>query len=221
MHYIHLSTTKLQVAALLIVMGIVAAPTASASHIDWDARRAEREAARLERVAEREARRLEREAERAQEDEPQCTCSAKVSFVKPELNFGLQGLAFTPRVNVDIRLKGDTDGPKHTVGLKYSGSTANESDDVAAPAGISFSGEKTLISNAQCEGRWKMEGIELERLTLPGLTRTLLTKGQKVVGSVTAKAEVLGCGEMEETRAFSFTLRDGGKLSTGIWRTVR
>lgn len=200
--------------AVIMLAGVLAAPATLASHIDWDARRAERE-------AERETRRAEREAERARKEEPQCVCSADVSYVRPELKFSTSGLVFTPRINVDIRLRGDTNGPKHTVGVRYSGQTDYASDHVSVPEGVSFSGEKTLVSNASCEGRWSFDGMELARLPLPGLTRSVVGEGQRLTGTARVTAAVTGCTEASEDRQFSFTLRDLGRLSVGSWRSPR
>jgi hypothetical protein len=188
--------------------------SAFASHIDWDARRAERE-------AEREAQRLEREAERAAENQPKCTCSASLSYAKPSLSFGSSGLVLIPRANVDVRLRGDLDGPKHTIGLHYEGNTAYESDDVAVPGGISFSGDKTLLNNAGCEGRWSFDGVELDRITLPGIVRTLLGAKQELDGNVHLKTAIAGCGFEEENRQFPFTLKEFGNFRVGGWRSVR
>lgn len=190
-------------AGAIILAGILAAPATLASHIDWDARRAERE------------------AERARRDEPQCVCSARVSYVRPELSFSASGLVFAPRVNVDIRLRGDTNGPKHTVGVQYSGQTNYASDHVSVPEGVSFSGEKTLISSASCEGRWSFNGVELARITLPGLDRTVVGKKQKLTGTARMAAAVTGCGEEAQDQQFSFSLRDLGRLSVGSWRSPR
>ncbi len=204
--------------SLLVIfgLGLVVAemPTAFASHIDWDARRAEREAAR-------EERRIEREEERTARSEPQCTCSARLSPAKPSLQFGSSGLTFIPRVDVAISLRGDSEGPTHSIGVRYAGSTAYQSSDVTVPDGVSFSGEKMLLANASCEGRWNLEGVELTRVTLPGITSSLVGDDEQLNGTVRLHTEVLGCSVEEENRQFSFRLGEFGNLKVGGWRSVR
>ena len=192
----------------------VVIPSAFASHIDWDARRAER-------AAEREARRIERAAERAAADEPECVCSARLSPAKPSLSFSNGVLTFTPRVNVDIRLRGDNDGEQHTVSVAYEGNSAYSSDDVNEPAGVNFSGQRTVLENASCEGHWNFGGIELARIPLTGITGALVGLDQELAGAVTMKTAVSGCGFAEENSQFQFRLQELGNIRVGSWRSVR
>jgi hypothetical protein len=152
--------------------------------------------------------------------EPVCTCHASLSFARPSLSFGSDGLQFIPRVNVSIRLRGDQDGPRHTVGVNYEGSTSYTSDDVAVPGGISFSGQKTLLSDASCNGRWNFKGMELTRETLSGLTNSLVGDNQELKGTAHLKTSIAGCGFEEDHRQLMFTVKEFGNLRIGGWRLV-
>lgn len=194
---------------------------AHASHIDWDARRAEREAARVEREAEREARRLEREAEDETEEVATCSCSAGLSFDRPQLQFSGGTLSFIPRVNVDLRSHGESSAPAFTVNLNYTGSSSYTSDDITPPAGVAFSGNKTVVSNALCGSTYSFGGLALSPVSLTGLSRGLVEEDQKLAGTIRLQADLAGCSEETEQRQFGFTLRQFGNLVVNGWRSLR
>lgn len=63
--------------------------------------------------------------------------------------------------------------------------------------------------------------MELARVALPGLERTVVGKRQKLMGTVRMDAAVTGCSGQVQDRQFLFTLRDLGRLSIGSWRSPR
>lgn len=188
-------------------------------------RRAEREAAREARRAEREAARAaraaEREAEKLAEENAPCGCSAALSLARPELQFRDNQLVFVPRVDIDVKTKGEPGGPDWAVSVVYEGETGYESEDIAVPAGVSFSGEQAVTNGVCGDNRYRFNGVALPAVTLSGLTRTLLQPDQELAGRVEMKASVQGCGFEEEHKAFQFSLEEFGQLLTRSWRAIR
>jgi hypothetical protein len=185
-----------------------------------EARRAELEARRAEREAEREARKAEREAEKEAE-ETGCSCSASLSYSRPEVQWHSNVLTFIPRVDVTLRTRGETGGPDWSAQLAYNGSVSFTSADVAAPGDVSFSGSQQ-IAKGQCgDNRYKFSGLALPPVSFSGLTRSLFGTDDELDGIVRLTARVEGCGFDEERRMFSFTASDFGNLRVHGWRTLR
>lgn len=219
-------------AGLVLAVAVLAAP-ASASHIDWEARRAareaEREAAALVREQERAARALERETARAERrsgdtetdaTEPGCTCSARLSFDRPSLQFIGGVLTFIPRVDISISSRGEATDPDWTAVVAHEGSSDYTSADVTVPAGVSFGPADETLSGP-CGSSYSLGGHTLGNVPLPGLIRSLLGTDQELDGTVTMRATISGCGFDEEYKQFPFTLTEFGNVSTRSWRTVR
>lgn len=203
---------------------IFAASGAAASHIDFEQRRAEREAAReqraAEREAEREARRIAREEEKEQED-TSCTCSAKLAFSKPSLQFKNGVLSFIPRVDVTIRSRGEASAPDWSATLEHSGSSSYSSEDVTVPGGTSFSGSEQIVGGS-CGSNFTFRGHALPEVSLNGLSQSLVGIDQELKGSIDMSATLKGCGDDESAhRMFGFKVLEFGNIKTGSWRTIR
>jgi len=154
-------------------------------------------------------------------DPTRCTCSSSLSFDRPSLRWSSEGLIFTPRVNFSVRARGGDQAPPLSISVNYEGGSAYASEDVSPPNGVSFSGEKQLLSNFPCNGSYRAKGVELSDVTLSGLLRSLLGEDQELEGNVQMKASIAGCGFEEENRQFSFRLREFGNLRVGSWHSVR
>lgn len=203
------NVTKALAMAGVLAFAIAAVPGASASHIDFEQRRAERE-------AEREARRLARE-----NDEPTCTCSARLSYGRPSLQFSGGTLNFIPRVDVAIRSRGDHDAPAWSAQLDFDGSSSYTSDDVSVPDGSSFSGTQQVAAGS-CGHSFTFQGLSLPAVSLAGITRSLVGEDQELKGAVHLHSALSGCGQTKElNKSYSFRLRELGNLRLGSWRSVR
>lgn len=154
-------------------------------------------------------------------DPTRCTCSASLSFDRSSFLWSSEGLVFIPRVNFSIRARGGSEAPPLNVAVNYEGGTSYSSEDVSVPDGASFGGQKQVISGFPCNGTYRSSGVELTRVTLSGLLRSLLGEGQELNGLVGMKANIQGCGFDEENRQASFRLREFGNLRIGGWRSVR
>lgn len=135
-------------------------------------------------------------------DPTRCTCSASLSFDRPSLQWTGEGLLFIPRVNYSLRARGGSEAPSLNVSVNYEGDAA----------GAGFSGQKPVVSGWPCNGSYRSSGVELTRMSVPsGLEE----------GTVQMKAAIEGCGFDEETRQFSFKVREFGNLRIVGWRSVR
>ncbi len=157
-------------------------------------------------------------------DPTRCTCSAGLSYDRPSLQWGSEGLVFVPRINYSIRARGGNEAPPLNVSVNYEGGSSYESEDVAVPAETSFSGQKQLLTNATCRGsqRYSFSGFALEPVTLAGLVQSLIGEDQQLKGTIQMRASIEGCGFEEENRQFSFRVRDQfGELRWLGWRSAR
>lgn len=154
-------------------------------------------------------------------DPTRCTCSASFSYDRPSLQWSSEGLVLIPRVNFSIRARGGNEAPPLNVSINYEGSTAYSSEDVSPPDGVSFSGQKQVVSGFPCNGSYRSSGVDLTQITLSGLVRSLLGNRQALNGVVRMKASIQGCGFEERERQFPFTMREFGNLRIGGWRSVR
>lgn len=203
-------------AVTVMVAVLVTIPSGSASHIDFAARRAEREAAR-------EARRLEREADRQDQEtnqEETCSCTARLGFARPSLFMNGGTLQFTPHLDIDISSRGDFTAPGWVATLAYSGSAAYTSNDVTPPPGVSFSGTREVFRGA-CGNSFEFNGYALPSVSFTGLVQNLVQGRQDLDGTVRLAAELSGCGFDAEQKQFSFNLKEFGQTRTGSWRTAR
>jgi hypothetical protein len=149
-----------------------------------------------------------------------CACSTSLSFSRPDLQFRDGVLTLVPRVDVSIRSRGSAAQPGWTATLNYHGSTSYASDDVTVPGGVSFSGQEQ-VATMPCGSRLSFKGMQLEPVTLSGITRSLVGNDQELDGRVEMAAEVVGCGFDSEHRAFTFELEEFGNLFVRGWRFVR
>ena len=220
--------------ALLLVAGLLAVSTNyTDAAIDHQARRD----ALRERI---EQRRAEREADRNQEDnnedqgsdnnqsepdeedsdEPECTCRASIGFGRPTLGFSNGTLTFVPRIDFNIRSRGDFDAPAWTATVDYEGVAAYESDDVAVPGPTPFSGSRQVASST-CGSNHSFKGLALNPVPLSGITSTLVGQDQELEGAVAMRAKIQGCGFDSEQRQLRFTLEDVLNLKVRGWRPLR
>lgn len=197
----------------------------------WAEERAAREAALEARRAEREAQRAAREAQRAEEsngpsdttpvDGTPCSCSAQLSFARPDLQWRGSGLAFIPRVDVSLRTRGETTDNDWSARLVYGGEAAFTSTDVSVPQPVSFAGTR-VIQEGQCgSNRYSFTGLAIDEIPLTGLLRSLVGLDQELKGALKMSAHIEGCGFDEERRQFGFVVEELGNLSIGGWRSVR
>lgn len=202
------------VAGILLIGIIASAPAATASHLGTlEERRAEREAAR-------EARRAAREAEDGA-GKSACACSAGLTFSRPDIQWRGNTLTFLPRVDVDIRTRGEASDPSWSVGLNYSGTASFTSDDVTPPPAVSFTGSKHVAGGACGDNRYSVGGLALEPVAFGQLTRALVGSGQELAGLIRLQASVTGCSVEAESRQASFTVNEFGNLRLSGWRIAR
>ena len=200
----------------IALIGVIAvAPEATASHLGTlEERRAQREAERAARRAEREAR------QEADTSEPTCVCRTTLAFSRPDLQWRSGGLTFIPRVDVDVRVRGQ-EAPDWSADLAYSGAASFTSEDVPVPGSVNFNGTRHLAGGACDDNRYRFSGLALEPVTLTGLVRSLVGHDQELDGIIRMQAEVTGCALDAESRQFGFSVSELGNLKLLGWRSAR
>ncbi len=194
-----------------------------ARRVEREARRVEREEAREARRLAREARRAEREADREDSDEisNSCDCSTRLRFSRPELVWRGDRLMFVPRIDLDIRSRGETSDPRFSAILDYEGETTLFSEDMRVSEGKGFAGKKAVVDGAICGSDYSFEGIRLGEVELFKMAGSLFSFIGELEGGLKMKASVEGCEYDEDYRQMEFSVEEFGNLSVGRWRRAR
>ncbi|MDZ4225367.1 MAG: hypothetical protein U1C49_00815 [Candidatus Andersenbacteria bacterium] len=179
----------------------------------------ERAEAKVQREAELAAKAAAREAER-QQRESGCSFSTSLSLAKPKFIWHNSTLRIVPTVDINIRSRGNEGAPGFTAVLDYAGSSSYESKDVSVPAGVTFSGQKTVFSGS-CGSSFKFSGYQLPAVDLSGVTTSLVGVDQSLNGTVHLQATLSGVGTDTEQKKADFTLKDLVNIRTGGWRIDR
>jgi hypothetical protein len=153
--------------------------------------------------------------------EETCRCSASLKFSRPDLQFREGVLTFLPRVDVSVRTRGETSAPAWSLGLNYEGGATFSSHDVTPPADVTFTGSQHIVGGSCGDHRYVFEGLSLSPVLLSGLTRSLVSGGSELDGTVRMRAGFVGCDDDTQQRAFHFTLEELGNLAVRGWRSVR
>ena len=213
--------------AVIGLVAVTASPALAATREERAIARAERDAQRAidraERDAEREARRSGNDEGQNEEsnEEATCSCSSRLSFARPQLQWRGGVLTIIPRVDVDIRTKGEQSDGDWAAHLFYEGSAMFESEDVVAPGSVVFNGSQEIQSGQCGDNRYSFTGLALPEITLPGLLRSLVGFDQELDGTVKMKAHIEGCGFDEEYQQFGFNVEEFGNLDVGRWKRAR
>lgn len=226
---------------IFVVVGVLAVQASPVqARLSIEDRLAERRAQRAERDAQRVIDRAARDAERAERhnvdqndndvdadnideetEEEVCNCTARLSYDRPALQWRGGTLAFIPRVNLDIRTRGERSAPNWFVGLEYEGEASYSSEDVIGPTGITFSGRRDVVGGQCGDNRYSYTGLRLPDVNLAGLVRGLVGIDQELDGVVRMRTRVVGCGADTEYRQFRFEVEEFDNLDVGRWRRVR
>lgn len=149
-----------------------------------------------------------------------CTCSATLKLAKPEVVWNSSGLAFVPRFDVRIRVRGNEQAGPWNLALNYDGQASYSSTDITPPAGSAFSGSDSW-SGACFDTRATFSGHAGTPVSIASLSRGLFVGGNELAGLVKMKADLTGCDSDSEYRQFKFTVGDFGNLRTSSWRLAR
>ncbi|PIT97795.1 MAG: hypothetical protein COT71_04205 [Candidatus Andersenbacteria bacterium CG10_big_fil_rev_8_21_14_0_10_54_11] len=213
-------------------------PAVPAAALDIDNLRAELEARRAERAAAREQRMQER-ADRLSElfgpaetsdspgggaeqaDGSPCSCSARMSYSSPDLQFRNGVLTFIPRADVSVRTHGEAIEDNWTVDLDWTGTATFTSSDVPAPVPVAFSGRQHVVGGRCGNNRYSYRGLALPEVPFTGIAQTLFTTGSKLDGLVRMQTNLTGCDSDTEHKQFPFTVRTFGNLLVKNWHSAR
>ncbi len=213
-----------------ILWGIVAllliGVSAQASRIDdlraqLALRRAEREAARnIVRPAPDEENQPE-ENNQVPDGQQPCVCSVSLSLDAPDVSWNGNSLVFTPRFDVDIRVRGNNNAAPWNVTLDYQGQAQFSSSTLAAPTGASFSGQKEW--SGQCfNTSSRFRSLSGNPVSLATLARSLFSDSMaKLNATVLLNASLGGCDVDAEKSQYSFAVGSFGNIDLGRWRRLR
>lgn len=139
-----------------------------------------------------------------------CTCSAKVKLAAPDVRWRGNVLEFTPKFDIDVRVKGEEGALPWGLQLQYGGQAHN----------TEFNGGKSF--GGQCyDGRYKYGGLSGASVPMADITRSLFTGTEELETAIKIHTDITGCDVDSDARQAKLTVEDLGNVKARGWRTWR
>lgn len=149
-----------------------------------------------------------------------CTCSARLRFARPSVQWNRDMLTFTPQFDIAVNVRSDVQDERWALELAYEGDATLSSDSIAVPAPVQFSGVGSW--GGQCfDTRQTFSGYSREPVSIVSISRSLFGPDDEASGVVNLRARLSGCASRELSQQFSFRVFEFGNLRVGMWRRAR
>lgn len=147
-------------------------------------------------------------------------CRANVDLARGDVHWSGNQLIFTPRLDVDIRARGDDPSDSWQLHFNYEGEVSFDGTGVPVPGDVTFSGSRDW-SGPGGSSRFRFRGQALPSVVLAEIPRSEFGEDDELVGTVVLRGSLSGCDVDTISEQLPFEAQEFGNLRVRSWRMAR